>query len=86
MEFLLDSLYYLYNYYIVCILFSHTYHVTYYVISYNDFLFVWLWLCDTYDIILSHTLSCVVSLGEKERKKKRNINNDLAILPSHNNL
>ena len=31
---------------------------------------------------LSHTLSCIVSPGEKE--KKRNINNDLAVLPSHN--
>jgi len=30
-EFLLDFLYYLYNYYIVCILLSHAYHVTYHV-------------------------------------------------------
>ena len=28
-EFLLNSLYYLYNYYMVCALPSHTYHVTY---------------------------------------------------------
>ena len=28
MEFLLDFLYYLYNYYMVCALLSHTYHVT----------------------------------------------------------
>jgi len=28
MEFLLDFLYYLYNYYMVCVLFSHTHHVT----------------------------------------------------------
>jgi len=27
-EFSLDFLYYLYNYYMVCALFSHTYHVT----------------------------------------------------------
>jgi len=27
-EFLLDSLYYLYNYYMVCALLSHAYHVT----------------------------------------------------------
>ena len=33
------------------------------------------------DMTLSHTLSCVVS--PKEKEKKRNINNDLAILPSH---
>jgi len=32
-------------------------------------------------MILSHTPSCVVS--PKEKEKKRNINNDLAILPSH---
>jgi len=30
---------------------------------------------------LSCTLSCIVS--PREKKKKRNINNDLAILPSH---
>ena len=30
-EFLLDSLHYLYNYYIVCALLSHTYYVTYHV-------------------------------------------------------
>jgi len=29
MEFLLDFLHYLYNYYMVCALLSHTYHVTY---------------------------------------------------------
>ena len=33
--------------------------------------------CDTCDVTLSHTPSCVV------KKKKRNINNDLAVLPSH---
>jgi len=31
MEFLLNFLYYLYNYYMVCALFSHTYHVTHHV-------------------------------------------------------
>jgi len=31
MEFLLDFLHYLYNYYMVCALLSHTYHVTYHV-------------------------------------------------------
>jgi len=30
-EFPLDSLHYLYNYYMVCALLSHTYHVTYHV-------------------------------------------------------
>jgi len=32
-EFLLDSLHYLYNYYMVCVLLSYAYHVTYHVIS-----------------------------------------------------
>jgi len=32
-EFLLDFLHYLYNYYMVCALFSHAYHVTYHVTS-----------------------------------------------------
>jgi len=39
---------------------------------------------DTCDITLSHTPFYVVSPKEKEKEKKRNINNDLAILPSHN--
>jgi len=39
-EFLLDFLYYLYNYYMVCALFSHTYYVTYYVTLY----YITLWL------------------------------------------
>jgi len=38
---------------------------------------MWPWLYDTCDITLSHTPSYVVS--PKENKKKRNINNDLAI-------
>jgi len=32
-EFSLDFLHYLYNYYMVCALFSHAYHVTHHVIS-----------------------------------------------------
>jgi len=32
-EFSLDFLHYLYNYYMVCVLFSHAYHVTHHVIS-----------------------------------------------------
>ena len=34
-EFLLDFLHYLYNYYMVCALFSHAYHVTHHVTSYD---------------------------------------------------
>ena len=33
MEFPLDFLYYLYNYYMVCALLSHTHYVTYHVMS-----------------------------------------------------
>jgi len=33
MEFLLDFLHYLYNYYMVCALLFHTYHVTHHVTS-----------------------------------------------------
>ena len=36
--------------------------------------------CDTFPYLL-----CVVSSKEKTKEKKRNINNDWAILPSHNN-
>jgi len=35
MEFPLDFLHYLYNYYMVCALFSHAYYVTHYVTSYD---------------------------------------------------
>jgi len=37
-EFLLFSVHYLYNYYMVCALFSHTYHVTHHVTSNCDLL------------------------------------------------
>jgi len=80
MEFLLDFLHYLYNYYMVCALFSHAYHVTHHVTSCGVTLWhpiMWLWLHDTCDVTLSHTLSYVVSSREKE--KKRSINNDLTV-------
>jgi len=80
-KFLLDFLYYLYNYYMVCALLSHVYYVTHYVTLCN----VILWLCDTCDITLSHTLFYIVSPRWKKRKnKKKYINNNLAILPSYN--
>ena len=59
-EFLLDSLHYLYNYYIVCALLSYAYYVT----SCDVTLWlsvIWLWLCDTCDITLSRTFFCIVS-------------------------
>jgi len=55
MEFLLFSIYYLYNYYMVCALLSHTYHVM---------------SCDCNYVTLSHTPSYVVSPKEKEKKSK----------------
>jgi len=57
MEFPLFFVHYLYNYYIVCALLSHTYYVT---------------SCDydTCDVILSHTPTCVVSPKEKKKKSK----------------
>ena len=58
-EFLLDFLYYLYNYYMVCALFSHTYHVTHHVMLCNVML--WLWLYDTCNVILSCTPFYIVS-------------------------
>ena len=43
-EFLLNFLYYLYNYYMVCALLSYAYHVIYHVTSWDVML--WLWSCD----------------------------------------
>ena len=42
-----------------------------------------MWLCDTYDVTLFYTSSWVVSPKEK---RKRKINSNLAILPSHNRI
>jgi len=36
-------------------------------------------------VILSHAPSCSCKSNKKRKEKKRNINNDLAILPSHDN-
>jgi len=71
MEFPLDFVYYLYNYYTVYILLSHTH----YVISCD----VTLW-----HVTHSYTPSLYSKSKRREKKKKRNINNNLAILPSHN--
>ena len=53
MEFSLDFLHYLYNYYMVCALFSHAHHVTNHVTSLWHhviwclwLLVMWPWLCD----------------------------------------
>ena len=63
-EFPLDFLHYLYNYYMVCALLSHTYHVTHHVISYDVTLWlpvIWLWLYDTCNMTLSYIPFCIVS-------------------------
>jgi len=70
-EFLLDSLYYLYNYYMVCVVLSHAYHVT----SCDVTLWLpvmWLWLCDTlWHDTFPHFLLCSKSkIKEKKRKRK----------------
>jgi len=77
MELLLDSAYYLYNYYMVCALFSHAHHVTHLTCD-----------CDIVMWYFSTLLPCVVSPNKKrkEKERKRNINNDLAILPSHDTM
>jgi len=88
LQFLLDFLHYLYNYYIVCALLSHTYHVIHHVTSCDITLWhpvMWLWLvwhlwCDTFP----HSLLCSKS-KIKEKKKKENINNNLVVLLSHDN-
>jgi len=61
MEFSLDFLYYLYNYYIVCVLLSHTYHVTHHVMWYCNFL-----SCE-YDYV---TFSCIPFYVVSSRKRK----------------
>jgi len=37
------------------------------------------------DVTLSHTPFCIIS-PRKRKEKKRNINNNLAVLPSHDNM
>ena len=66
---------------IVCTLLSYVYYVTHHVTSCDMTLWLptmWLWhlWCDTFP----HSLLCSKS---KIKEKKRNINNDLAVLPSH---
>ena len=80
MEFLLDFLYYLYNYYIVCALPSHgpmwLSHMMSLTVTCNP---VTLWHLVMWYFLMLHP--CIVSPERKE--KKRNINNNLAILLSH---
>ena len=68
-EFLLDFLHYLYNYYIVCVLSSHTHHVTSQcdtnVTSYHVTI-----THNTCDMTLSYTSFYVVSPKEKEKKSE----------------
>jgi len=82
----LDSIYYLYNYYIVYVLLFYTHYM---MSSCNMILWYPWYITVIYDIVMwyfSILLPCVVSLNKKgkEKEKKRNINNNLAIFPSHN--
>jgi len=60
-EFLLDFLYYLYNYYMVCALSSHTYHVTSHVMLCDVTV-----ICDTF----LHSFLCSKSKGKRKVKVK----------------
>jgi len=80
MEFLLDFLHYLYNYYMVCALLSHTHHVTpcdtmWYdaVTSCHVTMSIWHLWYDTFP----HSFLC----SKSKIKEKKYI--DLAVLPSH---
>jgi len=76
-EFPLNFLHYLYNYYMVCALLSHGHHVTTLWCHMFCDCDLWSWSCDTFP----HSPSLC---SKSKKKKKRNINNDLAVLPSHN--
>jgi len=66
-EFPLDFLHYLYNYYMVCALLSHTYHVTHHVTSCNVTLWlVWHLCCDMFLHFLLYSKSKIK--GRKEKK------------------
>jgi len=70
-EFLLDFLYYLYNYYMVCALLFHTYHVTYYVMWHCDFCYVTVTIWHMWHDTFLHSFLCSKSkIKEKEKKYK----------------
>ena len=61
-----------------------TYTITTWSVHYFPMVVMWLHLCDVtlWHVTFPTLLSFVIS--PKEKEKKRNINNDLAVLPSHN--
>ena len=74
-EFPLDFLHYLYNYYMVCVLLSHAYHVTHHVTSCDVMLWlpvIWLWHL-WHDTFL-HSLLCSKSKIKGKEKKNKNKN------------
>ena len=81
MESLLDSVHYLYNYHMVCALLSHTHHVMW-PLWHPD---IWPWYVTFVIWHLPTLLPCSKSKWEekRKRKRKRKINNNLAVLPSH---
>ena len=89
----LDLLHYIYNYYVAMLLISHGLHVTCQLTPLSHIVTVTpcdnhsvttitpLWLYDLSRDIFPHS---TLVIKEKKRKGKEILNNDLAILPSHN--
>ena len=61
-EFLLDSVYYLYNYYMVCALLFHAHYVTWPCTSWCVTM-----MCDICHVTLFHTHPCIVSSKKKKK-------------------
>ena len=91
-EFPLDLLHYIYNYYVAMLFISHGLYVTHQLTSLS-YAVTPLW-CDHFcdnshtffvTLWLSHNIfpPSVLVIKEKKRKRKEILNNDLAILPSH---
>jgi len=90
-EFPLDLLHYIYNYYVAMLFISHGLHVTHQLTSLSHAVTP-LWcdhfcdychtFCDSVTITWYFPHSILV-IKEKKRKRKEKLNNDLAVLPSH---
>jgi len=83
MEFLLISLLLIHFTTVAIRFLSHSSHVTLvmcHTVTVTTIVTLW-----QSHVILSHTPSCSCKSNKKIKEKKRNINNDLAILPSHDN-
>jgi len=83
MEFSLNSLLLIHFTTVAMHLLSHGPHVT--LVMWHSVMWPYVTLWQSH-VILSHALSCSYKSNKKRKEKKRNINNDLAILPSHDRL